>query len=365
MEHDAQGVSFNYDMISKLSDLEELRSSWKEVRGIASFSFVIGLQNSEYCQHPSLVRYEKYAKFCNGIGSNTPILDVLAETEGFELVDHKEIKQLSDFGTTNMNRIQGFLIESCVAIETIMDTVGSELLPNLEELILKNLPKLKSIWKEGPLQPGCQASKLTTLVISNCRVLVNVFPPGAIQQLCGIQYLTIEKCDEVEEIFPQADANANLPVLPNLKELILLDMTKLSCICAIELRKRGGEYCSGESKRTKKYFMELCSFSSLYSTTVSPLLLRFSLNLHLPDLLLGVLSFLTADTIAKIGAVTGVVGTTAGIMQAVSEAKQAFWDTLKVTPSDNVEETCDALNETAQVLGSVRKDFENESRKIR
>ncbi|KAF7116294.1 hypothetical protein RHSIM_RhsimUnG0032200 [Rhododendron simsii] len=293
-----QDVSFNYDMISKLSRLEELvidvkspqqwtnevvekaikevatlrkfkrlkvcisnrivdvievapmtvrilvpeatilmsyikRSLWGVVKRIGPFRFFVGCQKSEYLQNPHFVRYKKYVKYCNGAGSNTPILEVLAEAEGFELVNHKDIKQLSDFGTANMNKIQGCLIESCDAIEIIMDTVGSELLPNLEQLFIKNLPMLKSIWKEGPVQPG-SLTKLTTLVVSGCQILVKFFPLGAIQQLREIRYLKIEKCDEVEDIILEADAVGNLPVLPKLKELILIDMAKLSSICAIE-----------------------------------------------------------------------------------------------------------------------------------
>ncbi|KAG5525747.1 hypothetical protein RHGRI_032137 [Rhododendron griersonianum] len=299
--NDTQGVSFNYDKISKLSRLEELvidvkstqqwtnevvdnimkevaklpkferlkvcfpngivnvievapktvrilvpeatillnyirRSSWRAVRRIGQFRFFIGCQNSEYCQNPKFVGYRKYIKYCNGAGSDIPILEVLAEAEGFELVNHKYIKQLSDFGTTNLNNIQGILIEGCDAIETIMDTIGGELLPNLVQLFMKNLPMLKSIWKEGPLQPG-SLTKLTTIVLSGCQILIKVFPLGAIQQLREIQYLKIEKCDEVEDIIPEADVVGNLPALPKLKELILLDMAKLSNICAIESLK--------------------------------------------------------------------------------------------------------------------------------
>ncbi|KAH7835215.1 hypothetical protein Vadar_023970 [Vaccinium darrowii] len=292
--NDTTDVSFNYDMISKLSGLEELvievispqqwnevvehimkevaklqkfkrlkvcisnriidvievapmtvrirvpearillsyirRTWWKEVRRIGAFRIFIGCENSEYNQNPEFVRYEKYFKYCNGADSKTPILEVLKEAEAFELVNHKDIKQLSDFGTANMDRIRGCLIEGCDAIEAIMDTVGSELLPNLEQLFMKDLPMLKSIWKEGPLQPG-SLCKLTTVVISSCRTLVKIFPPGAIQQLHEIQYLTIEKCNEVEEIIPKADAGV---ILPKLEELTLLGMKKLRSICANE-----------------------------------------------------------------------------------------------------------------------------------
>ncbi|KAF7112707.1 hypothetical protein RHSIM_RhsimUnG0201700 [Rhododendron simsii] len=248
------------------------RSLWGVVKRIGPFRFFIGCQKSEYLQNPDFVRYKIYVKYCNVLAA---ILQFLS----------------SD------------------AIETIMDMVGSELLPNLEQLFVKNLPMLKSIWKEGPLQHG-SLTKLTSLVVSGFQILVKVFPLGAIQQLREIRYLKIEKCDEVEDIIPEADAAGNLPVLPKLEELILIDMEKLSSICAIEslewpsLEKleifgcpslcslpfnegnstyldvskqsrsggehwSGGEHCSGRIKSTKKAFRTYASSAAIvYDETV-------------------------------------------------------------------------------------------------
>ncbi|KAI7981030.1 Disease resistance protein RPS2 [Camellia lanceoleosa] len=207
-------------------------SSWKDVQSISSFEFYIGCQNSEPPQIPDFFRYDKYVKYSNSVGSNSPILRVLAEADGFELVNHKDIKQLSDFGIASMNKVQGCLIESCDEIETIVGAVDSAVLPNLEHLYIKNLPMLESICK-GPMQPG-SLTKLTTLHLTSCQMMVKIFPSGVIQHLNEIQYLKIEKCQEIEEIIAESDAAGNLNVLPKLKELILLDMKKLSGVCTIE-----------------------------------------------------------------------------------------------------------------------------------
>ncbi|KAI8028400.1 putative disease resistance protein [Camellia lanceoleosa] len=136
-------------------------SSWKDVQSINSFEFYIGCQNLEPSQIPDFFRYDKYVKYSNSAGSNSPILRVLAEADGFELVNLKDIKQLSDFGIASMNKVQGCLIESCDAIETIVGAVDSALLPNLEHLYIKNLLKLESVCK-GPVTPG-SLTKLTTI----------------------------------------------------------------------------------------------------------------------------------------------------------------------------------------------------------
>ncbi|KAE9446797.1 hypothetical protein C3L33_21303, partial [Rhododendron williamsianum] len=234
--NDTRDVSFNYDMISKLSRLEELVIDVKSPQQLTNevveniMNEVATLQEFKgfrVCFPNMIVTGFSSSRYITRTATGT--VRIRVPEARILLINHKDIKQLSDFGTTNMKQIRGCLVESCDAIETIMDTVGSELLPNLEQLFIKNQPLLETIWKEGPVQPG-SVSKLTTLVISNCPLLDKVFPLGAIEHLCEIGNLTIEKCDNVEDIFTEADAVGNLSVLPKLKELILLDMAKLSSI---------------------------------------------------------------------------------------------------------------------------------------
>ncbi|KAI8532038.1 hypothetical protein RHMOL_Rhmol11G0182100 [Rhododendron molle] len=205
------------------------RSSWRNVQDIENFEFYIGSKRSEQPQLPNFDEYEKYVKYCEVEGRNSPILEALAEATAFELVDNKNIKQLSDEELERMNGIQSCLIEGCDAIETIAGTSGRVVLPSLEHLFIKNLPMLESILR-GPLQPG-SLTKLTTLELTGCETLVKVFPPGTIQELREIQCLKIEKCGEIEEIIPESEARGTL--LPKLKKMILLDMEKLRIICAI------------------------------------------------------------------------------------------------------------------------------------
>ncbi|KAF7127426.1 hypothetical protein RHSIM_Rhsim11G0121000 [Rhododendron simsii] len=205
-------------------------SSWSKVQDIENFEFYIGCKRSEQPQLPNFEEYEKYVKYSGVEGRNSSILEVLAEAAAFELVDNKNIKQLSDKELESMNGIQSCLIEGCDAIETIVGTSGRVVLPSLEHLFIKNLPMLESILR-GPLQPG-SLTKLTTLELTGCRSLVTVFPPGSIQQLCEIQRLKIEKCDEIVEIIPTSGAGGIL--LPKLEKMILLDMEKLESICVCE-----------------------------------------------------------------------------------------------------------------------------------
>ncbi|KAF7114615.1 hypothetical protein RHSIM_RhsimUnG0083100 [Rhododendron simsii] len=205
-------------------------SSWSKVQDIENFEFYIGCKRSEQPQLPNFEDYDKYVKYCGVEGRNLLILEVLAEAAAFELVDNKNIKQLSDKELESMNGIQSCLIEGCDAIETIVGTSDVVVLPSLEHLFIKNLPMLESIFK-GTFQPG-SLTKLTTLELTGCRSLVTIFPPDSIQQLCEIQRLKIEKCDKIVEIIPTSGAGGIL--LPKLKKMILLDMGKLESICASE-----------------------------------------------------------------------------------------------------------------------------------
>ncbi|KAG5525751.1 hypothetical protein RHGRI_032141 [Rhododendron griersonianum] len=257
-ENATQAVNFNYKIISKLCLLEELvidvksPEIWsndvveniiKEVATLKEFISlkfcfsdkvedvieVFGSQNLQHPQLPNFDEFEKYVKYCEVEGRNLLILEVLAEATAFELVDNKNIKQLSDEELERMNGIQSCLIEGCDAIETIVGTSGKVVLPSLEHLFIKNLPMLESIVR-GPLQLG-SLTKLTTLELTGCQTLVKVFPPGTIEELREIQCLKIEKCGEIEEIILESEARGTL--LPKLKKMILLDMEKLRIICSI------------------------------------------------------------------------------------------------------------------------------------
>ncbi|XP_028082459.1 probable disease resistance protein At1g62630 [Camellia sinensis] len=172
-----QEVAFGYNMISKLSRLEELVIDMKSpeqwsnevveniIKEVASLKelkilkFCISNKvvdfiklvnmNLQHPEIPDFIKYERYIKYCSGAGSNFPTLDVLARANAFELVNHKDIKHLSDFGIASLKKVLGCLVESCDAIEAIVGTVDSAepLLPNLEDLYIKNLPRLESICK--------------------------------------------------------------------------------------------------------------------------------------------------------------------------------------------------------------------------
>ncbi|KAM7477911.1 hypothetical protein LguiA_026124 [Lonicera macranthoides] len=121
------------------------------------------------------------------------------------LVNHNELEHVSDFGTTSLDKIRGCLIEGCNQIKAIANKVDGPFLANLEELYVKILPALESIWK-GPVALG-SLNKLRTL--------------------------KIEKCSQMKDLFTETgNGGLSLNFLPNLQMLILVDLPNLTRICA-------------------------------------------------------------------------------------------------------------------------------------
>ncbi|XP_057977381.1 disease resistance protein RPS2-like [Malania oleifera] len=229
---------FSFPKEDTLGMFIEKNPLWRDDDYCASFQFFIGCDKSNHLQIPEFFQYEKYFKYCNGEGKDTTTISkLLGKTNAFELIDHKDIVSLSDFGIISLSCIKSCLIECCSQITTLVDascTDGSIILPNLEQLYIKGLLRLESIW-EGPVQPG-SLSRLKILRLAKCPMLVKIFSHSMIHQLLEIQELVFEDCSRTTEIITESENFELKPdVLPNLKILALYDMPVLRKISANEL----------------------------------------------------------------------------------------------------------------------------------
>lgn len=192
-----------------------------------SFQVYIGCFMSCGPEIPEFYRYDKYVKYCSGIGESDMINTVLSKVHAFELINHNDIEYLSSNVIENMEYVQGCLIKSCNKMRRIVGddrTHDRTLLPNLERLDAKYMPKLEKIW-EGRMQLG-SLSKLKTLVLFKCPMMTTVICSVIVAQLQELQYLEVQDCCRVEEIVTYSQ-DASPYVIPKLSTLILCKMPRL------------------------------------------------------------------------------------------------------------------------------------------
>ena len=157
--------------------------------------------------------------------------EVLKETDIFGLIKQKKVPSLSSFGIDSMEKMLVCLIEECNDMEVIISNNGRReaVLKFLKDLYIKNLPKLRTIW-EGHVLHGSLV-QLTTLVISKCPKLKNVFSHGLIQLLHELKHLKVEECHQIEEIIARSESEGlGTNALQSLRNLELVDLPQLRSI---------------------------------------------------------------------------------------------------------------------------------------
>ncbi|PKI74907.1 hypothetical protein CRG98_004679 [Punica granatum] len=167
----------------------------------------------------------------DGEGVDRAIKKVLAEADAFELIRHKGILSISEFGIESINKMRGCLIEGCTDIESIIHGTHTTepSLGCLEKMVIKNATRFASIFA-GPVHSGSLA-RLTTLRIYKCPKLLKMFSRRVIQQLSELQHLRVEECHKIREIIMRVKDSILEPgSLPKLKTLILINLPKLRSI---------------------------------------------------------------------------------------------------------------------------------------
>ncbi|KAF8019436.1 hypothetical protein BT93_G0196 [Corymbia citriodora subsp. variegata] len=173
-----------------------------------TFQFSVGICNSAKYHMLDYLEYQscKCLKYANDEGIHPAISEVLTETEVFELIDHKKILSLSDFGTENLSKLRACSVDGYKDIICIID--GNVAPPCafewLEIMDINNAPSLQCIWK-GPV-PVQSLAQMTTLTLYNCPKLKKIFSNGLIEHLSELQHLSVKECYEIEEIIKKHSA---------------------------------------------------------------------------------------------------------------------------------------------------------------
>ncbi|KAI4353808.1 hypothetical protein L6164_002734 [Bauhinia variegata] len=140
-----------------------------------------------------------------------------------------------------LKNLENLKVSSCRSVEKIFD-VNDELLTSetkglafpLKYLTLDNLPALKNVWNLVKISQGIfSIPNLERVSIKSCQSLNFLFPASLAENLENLRCISIENCEEMEEIVGKDEtaAEGEFPKFkfPCLTELTLKGLFKLKC----------------------------------------------------------------------------------------------------------------------------------------
>ncbi|KAL3729810.1 hypothetical protein ACJRO7_026883, partial [Eucalyptus globulus] len=102
----------------------------------------------------------------------------------------------------------------CDLLEEIFDLEGLEvvestrILPQLRELNLANLPKLRQLWNRD-LQESLCFNSLKSLILYNCSNLGHAFSPSMAQCLANLELMEIKQCGQMEGVIVEEEGEGS------------------------------------------------------------------------------------------------------------------------------------------------------------
>ncbi|KAK3419935.1 hypothetical protein EUGRSUZ_G00707 [Eucalyptus grandis] len=131
-----------------------------------------------------------------------------------------------------LDKLSFLQVRDCELLEEIFDLEGLEamestrVLPQLQELNLANLPKLRRLWNKDLQQSICFNS-LGSLILYNCNNLGHAFAPSMARCLANLQNIKIKECGQMEGVIAEEEGQGS--VVENITFLNLLRM-ELKCL---------------------------------------------------------------------------------------------------------------------------------------
>ncbi|KAK3419925.1 hypothetical protein EUGRSUZ_G00693 [Eucalyptus grandis] len=132
----------------------------------------------------------------------------------------------------------GYLqVRDCELLEEIFDLEGLEVvestrvLPQLRELNLVNLPKLRRLWNKD-LQESLCFNSLERLILYNCNNLGHAFSPSMVQCLANLELMEIKECGQMEGVIVEEEAEGSAMkkiTFPKLQRMTMEYLPNLTC----------------------------------------------------------------------------------------------------------------------------------------
>ncbi|XP_010660191.1 probable disease resistance protein At4g27220 isoform X3 [Vitis vinifera] len=159
------------------------------------------------------------------------------------LMDFQNLKCLSIQDCAYENNEEGHVNTPIEDIVLFGEKVS---FPNLEELKLVGLPKLKMIWHHQlSLEFFC---KLRILRVHNCPRLVNLVPSHLIQSFQNLKELNVYDCKALESVFDYRGFNGDGGILSKIETLTLEKLPRLRLTICNEDKNDNMSYLLSPSK---------------------------------------------------------------------------------------------------------------------
>ncbi|KAK3419943.1 hypothetical protein EUGRSUZ_G00715 [Eucalyptus grandis] len=128
-------------------------------------------------------------------------------------------------------------VRDCELLEEIFDLEGLEVvestrvLPQLRELNLVNLPKLRRLWNKD-LQESLCFNSLKSLILYNCSNLGHALSPSMAQCLANLEVMEIKECGQMEGVIVEEEAKGSAMkkiTFPKLQWMMMEYLPNLTC----------------------------------------------------------------------------------------------------------------------------------------
>ncbi|XP_039174007.1 uncharacterized protein LOC120296284 isoform X2 [Eucalyptus grandis] len=129
-------------------------------------------------------------------------------------------------------------VRDCKLLEEIFDLEGLEVvestqvLPQLCELNLANLPKLRRLWNKD-LQESIHFDSLRFLILYNCSNLGHAFASSMAQCLANLEKMEIKECGQMEGVIIEEEGQGSAMekiTFPKLRQMKLECLPNLTCL---------------------------------------------------------------------------------------------------------------------------------------
>ncbi|XP_028775902.1 uncharacterized protein LOC114732734 [Neltuma alba] len=137
-------------------------------------------------------------------------------------------EKLGEISSDNSQGFRGTTNEGDIHHQRPMYSAGQVLFSNLETIIIKDMPKLKTIWH--PFFTSNSISSLKTMHVSKCEKLDKIFPSYMERAFRSLETLIVIDCNSVEVLFEISCETGSAEDTAGLQKLTLLRLSKLKQI---------------------------------------------------------------------------------------------------------------------------------------